>query len=295
MERLIALSETIRKSNEIAYNPVRLRGSGAFTPGSGAFTPPTTPSPPPLTTQHPPLPTERRMAESFVSLDLPLSSNSALRGEYVGARETVRLGKLMEGQSPSSWTRWETEDEGGGQGQSKLKFTAAEFDSIAGAAAYRFVLPDGASISEASSVYGLYLVTASVDRMDLLASFSGRGDVDLRLSGHVSYASGSSLEVLVRLSTIPPGDVVEPTTILLGRFAMACRSSTGGKHPVAKLIVEGPAEEELYAMGKELKERKRELSAKSIWKTAPSEEESQLLHDLFIGRANIFGKRYFSL
>lgn len=124
--------------------------------------------------------------------------------------------------------------------------------------------------------------------MDLLASFSGLGDVDLRLSGHVSYASGSSLEVLVRLSTIPRGDI-EPTTILLGRFAMACRASTGGKHPIAKLIVEGPAEEELYAMGKEIKERKKEVSAKSVWKTAPSEEESQLLHDLFIGRANIFG------
>ena len=124
--------------------------------------------------------------------------------------------------------------------------------------------------------------------MDILAPFSS-GDVDLRLSGHVSYASGSSLEVLVRLSTIPQGDI-EPTTILLGRFAMACRSSaTGGKHPVTKLIVEGPVEEELYAMGEENKSRKKEVSAKSVWKTAPSEEESQILHDLFIGRANIFG------
>lgn len=123
-----------------------------------------------------------------------------------------------------------------------------------------------------------------------LADASGKVP-DLRLSGHVSYATESSLEVFIRLSTIPPhGSTEEPSTILLGRFAMACRSSSGGKHKIAKLEVVGEEEEALWKMGKEMREGKVQRSHKSLEKTPPTEAESKLLHDLFVGRSAIFSE-----
>ena len=130
-----------------------------------------------------------------------------------------------------------------------------DFDSLAGAAAYRHVLPDGCKPQDASR-WGVYLVTAAVDRMDVLTPLSQfDGTTDFRLSAHVAYATESSLEVFVRLSTIP-AEGEQSTTILIGRFAMAARRYGGGKHPIAKLVVEGEAEQELVQMGKEMKEGK---------------------------------------
>ena len=152
-------------------------------------------------------------------------------------------------------------------------------------------MPDHAAPSDAAS-YGLYLVTAAVDRMDMLHPLAHpeTGTVpDLRLSGHVSYATESSLEVFMRLSTIPPPGE-EPSTILLGRFAMACRSTSGGKQKIAKLEVVGEEEEELWRMGKEMREGKVHRSSKSLEKTPPNAHESKLLHDLFVGRSEIFSE-----
>lgn len=114
---------------------------------------------------------------------------------------------------------------------------------------------------------------------------------DLRLSGHVSFATDSSLEVFVRLSTIPTTESgKEPVTILIGRFAMAARRVGGGKHFIPKLLVEGPEEEELYRDGKKSKEIKVERSKTSLEKVSPNEKEAALMHELFVGRGSMFGK-----
>ncbi|KAL8279297.1 hypothetical protein RQP46_008334 [Phenoliferia psychrophenolica] len=199
------------------------------------------------------------MEDSFVAMDLLFSQDAALREQYVGGQAKVRMGRLME-----------------------------DFDSLAGTAAYRHVLPDGATPADAAS-HGLYIVTAAVDRMDMLRPLTNAsGEVpDLRLSGHVSYATESSLEVFVRLSTIPTA--TEPAaTILLGRFAMACRASTGGKQKIAQLEVVGPEEEELFEMGKEMREGKKARSQLSLDKQPPNPKEAKMMHDLFVGRAEIF-------
>lgn len=92
-----------------------------------------------------------------------------------------------------------------------------------------------------------------MDVLNPLSNFDGT--TDLRLSGHVAFATESSLEVFIRLSTIAAAGE-ESTTILLGRFAMACRKYGGGKQPIAKLLVDGESEHELVQMGKEMKEGK---------------------------------------
>lgn len=158
------------------------------------------------------------------------------------------------------------------------------------------MLPPGSNPSDAKS-YGFHLVTASVDRMDMLHSlYDAEGKVrNLRLSGHVSYASTSSLEVFVRLSVIPRSSgtngAEEPgETLLVGRFAMVSRNTLeGGKFPMPKLVVEGPAEQELWEMGKEIKQRKLAGDKRSVWVEPPSVEESRTLHELFMGRGELFG------
>lgn len=192
-------------------------------------------------------------------MDLPFSTDERLREAYVGGLSRIRMGRLME-----------------------------DFDSVAGAAAYRYVLPDGAKVEDAGK-WGLYLVTAAVDRMDVLHPLSKFAGADLRLSGHVAFATESSLEVFVRLTALPQGDRPE-TTILIGRFAMACRKYSGGKQPIAKLVLDGnaPAEEELYRMGKESREGKRKRAQESLDTMPPTAAEAKMMHDLFVGRQEIF-------
>lgn len=125
-----------------------------------------------------------------------------------------------------------------------------------------------------------------MDVLRPLTDFAGNVP-DLRISGHVSFATESSVEVFVRLSTIPT-ETEDASTILIGRFAMACRKSSGGKQPIAKLLIEGAAEEELWKMGKELKEAKKQRALQSLDKSPPSAEEARKMHEIFVGRQSIF-------
>ncbi|BGP37172.1 hypothetical protein JCM10450v2_001078 [Rhodotorula kratochvilovae] len=260
LEGLMRLGERLSsQASKIGAVPARLRGAGLYERGQG----------PPLAQvaedeQLAPLPETRRMGESYVQMDLHFSEDAGLREQYVGGLSKVRMGRLME-----------------------------DFDSLAGAAAYRYVLPDGADIAQANK-YGFYLVTAAVDRMDLLRSVTNPdGSVpDLRLSAHVSYATSSSLEIFVRMSTIPPvGTSGESETILLGRFAMACRAAKGGKFSVPALQVQGAEEHAVWQMGKEMREGKKKRSLQSLTKTPPTAEEASIMHELFIKNAEIYDRK----
>lgn len=152
------------------------------------------------------------------------------------------------------------------------------------------VLPDGVPVEQASA-YEFFLVTAAVDRMDMLRPLlNPDGSIpDLRISAHCSYATESSLEVFVRLSTLPASAGEEGETILVGRFAMACRSFKGGKHKIAKLLVEGEEEEEMWRMGKEMREGKRARAKTSLQRTPPTADEAALIHRIFVDNSEVFG------
>jgi len=105
----------------------------------------------------------------------------------------------------------------------------------------------------------------------------------------VSYTTESTLEVFLRLATLPAeGSAEKAETILCGRFLMASRKSSGGKHVGPKLLVEGPIEEELFRMGKELRQAKKARGSVSLAKVPPTEEEGRLLHELFVGRSALY-------
>ena len=61
---------------------------------------------------------------------------------------------------------------------------------------------------------GFYLVTAAVDRLDMLKPLTRENVGDIRLSGQVIYTGSSSMEVVVKMEKVGPVDAEE--TIMLG-------------------------------------------------------------------------------
>ena len=87
-------------------------------------------------------------------------------------------------------------------------------DALAGSIAYKHILEPGVSNLGAIKDRGFYLVTAAVDRIDMLKPLTPENVGDIRLSGQVIYTGSSSMEVVVKMETIGPSDAEE--TIMLG-------------------------------------------------------------------------------
>lgn len=152
------------------------------------------------------------------------------------------------------------------------------------------MLCDGQSVADAAK-YKIHLVTAAVDRLDVLKPLAREdGTVpNMRISGHVSSTTSSTLEVFLRLSTLPvAGSGEKAETILLGRFTMAARKSSGGKHLIPELLVEGEVEEELLKIGNDIRHTKRARGNVSLAKTPPTEQEGRILHNIFVGRSALY-------
>jgi len=83
-----------REANKIGTVPARLRGVGVYERGQSQ------PAPPLAAVESKELPSTRRMADSYVQMDLRFSQDEGLREQYVGGLSKVRMGRLMEGASP---------------------------------------------------------------------------------------------------------------------------------------------------------------------------------------------------
>ncbi|KAG5638406.1 hypothetical protein H0H81_000183 [Sphagnurus paluster] len=126
----------------------------------------------------------RHMYDSYSELILPFGSSSQLMEEYINASGGIRMGKLME-----------------------------HLDSLAGSISYKHMLGPGVQTLGRIQERGFYIVTASVDRLDMLTPLNPTRD--LRLSGQVIYTGRSSMEVAVKMETIGMGQPEE--TVLLGQ------------------------------------------------------------------------------
>ncbi|WWC86043.1 uncharacterized protein L201_000914 [Kwoniella dendrophila CBS 6074] len=206
----------------------------------------------------------KHMSESFTSFDLPLASDKTLYERYVNASGGFRMGKLLE-----------------------------HLDSLAGAVAYRHCLPKGKDTDpnkapkdfhETSARAGLYLATASADRLDIFGRLNRENVRDLKFSGFVTWTGRSSLEVVVKMEGHRPSQ--EPgvyKTLMLGRFAMVCRDSKTHKaRQIPKLLVENEEEKTLWAIGEEHQKRRKTSAMNSLDKVPPSPEEAQELHKLML-------------
>ncbi|EKM52604.1 uncharacterized protein PHACADRAFT_149409 [Phanerochaete carnosa HHB-10118-sp] len=193
--------------------------------------------------------TPRTMADSYCEQNLHFSSQPELFEQYTNTSGGIRTGKLME-----------------------------HLDSLAGSIAYKHMLGPVETIGNPTDL-GFYLVTASVDRLDMLAYMSPVRD--LRLSGQVIYVGRSSMEVAVRMEALN-GDGTEET-VMLGRFCMVCRDSKTHKaRQVNPLVIETPEDQQLRCMGEAHKNRRATTAIQSLALVPPSSAEAAALHSLYL-------------
>ncbi|KAG8679462.1 hypothetical protein FRC09_018954, partial [Ceratobasidium sp. 395] len=202
-----------------------------------------------------PLPA-RHMHDSYTQVELPFATNRALLEQFTNAGGGLRTGMIME-----------------------------QLDALAGSIAYKHVLgpsvPDLGSVGPASR--GFYLVTASVDRLDMLQAFSlSKQPSDIRLSGQVIYVGRSSIECAVRMEQLCDHGRTEKT-VMLGRFSMVARDAATHKaREVNPLVLSTPEEQALFKFGESHKDRKKLSSTASLSRVPPSQEEARLLHENFL-------------
>ncbi|KDR74111.1 hypothetical protein GALMADRAFT_250901 [Galerina marginata CBS 339.88] len=194
--------------------------------------------------------TPRRMHDSYTELVLPFGTSSQLLEKYTNASGGIRFGKLME-----------------------------HLDSLAGSIAYKHMLGPGVLSVGRIEDHGFYIVTASVDRLDMLSPLNPARD--LRLSGQVIYTGHSSMEVAVKMEHIGMGQPDD--TVLIGRFSMVCRDATTHRaREVNPLVISTPEEQNLYSLGEQMKQRRVANAQKSLEKVPPSSSEAADLHDFYL-------------
>ncbi|PWZ00405.1 Thioesterase/thiol ester dehydrase-isomerase [Testicularia cyperi] len=193
--------------------------------------------------------TPKRMQDSYVELYLPFTEDPELLERYIATSGLIRLGKVLE-----------------------------DLDTLAGNISYQHALGSLPRAGDASAP--IYIVTASVDRLDLLEPLTA--DANYRLSGHVIYVGASSMEVFVTIEQLNERN--GPNKVCLtGRFTMAARNATTLRsQKIAPLIADTDAERALFAMGESHKNRKRQEAASSLEKVPPSKEEAFLLHRQYV-------------
>ncbi|KAI8393482.1 HotDog domain-containing protein [Radiomyces spectabilis] len=202
------------------------------------------------------------MSDSYLKEYLPFKTSPELLDEYVYADGRIRTGKLLE-----------------------------DLDALAGAIAYKHIDngdPDAPAVT---------VVTASVDRLDL---FLPKAVENYKLSGMVTYAGNSSMEIFIKAETVSDeetGDadtdyisattedfgMLGPNTVLATRFTMvAIDSQTQKPVTVNPLKPTSPTEERLFDIAKANKKRKKRNAELSLTKQPPTPEERLTIHDIFL-------------
>lgn len=193
----------------------------------------------------------KRMHSSYIELLLPFSSSSSLLEEYIATSGKIRLGKVFEA-----------------------------LDSLAGDISYKHVL--GGRPSSGDEAVPIFLVTAAVDRLDLVGTEHLRVDRDYRLSGLPIYVGSSSMEVLVVIDELPAHDAAPGTaakTVMSGRFTMvAMNGVTKRSQRIPPLEVVEDDERQLFEFGRSHKDRKRSEVETSLQRVPPSQGEAGELH-----------------
>nr|GAT59085.1 predicted protein [Mycena chlorophos] len=192
----------------------------------------------------------RNMHDSYCELVLPFGSDPRLLEQYTNVHGGIRTGMLME-----------------------------HLDSLAGSISYKHML--GPSVASLGSIAerGFYIVTASVDRLDMLSALDPTRD--LRISGQVIYTGRSSMEVAVKMETILGEGFDE--TVLLGRFSMVCRDAVTNKaRTVLPLIISTPEEQALFSFGEDIKQRRQTQALRALSRVPPSSEEAEVLHTYYL-------------
>ena len=134
-------------------------------------------------------------------------------------------------------------------------------------------------------------VTAAVDRITI--NHPLQSICDLELSGQVTFATGrSSMEISLQVAKAPgkEGGVKEQDVLMTCAFTMVSLDPTT-KRPVAisPLQLETAEEKRLFALGEKNMNEKKALAKKALRKQTPNDEESDLIHAMWLKQLEYHG------
>ncbi|XP_051035642.1 acyl-coenzyme A thioesterase 9, mitochondrial isoform X2 [Phodopus roborovskii] len=187
----------------------------------------------------------RKMKDSYIEVLLPLGSDPGLRDKYLTVQNTVRFGRILE-----------------------------DLDSLGVLVCYMHNKNHSVTMSPLS------IVTALVDKIDMCKQ-SLSPEQDIKFTGHVSWVGKTSMEVKMKMFQLHNDDAFWP--VLDATFVMVARDSENkGPAFVNPLIPENAEEEELFRQGELNKGRRIAFSSASLLKMAPSPEERNTIHEMFL-------------
>lgn len=146
-----------------------------------------------------------------------------------------------------------------------------DLDALSGVIAYKHT---GDSVTT---------VTAAFDRITINHPLTEI--CDLELSGQVTYASGrSSMEISLQVAKArKPGEGIKKDDVML-----TCQCTMVSLDPITKKPVNIPPvrtdteeEKRLYQRGERNSRRRKELAKRSLLKTTPNDEESDIIHAMW--------------
>ena len=160
-----------------------------------------------------------------------------------------------------------------------------DLDALSGIIAYKHT---GESVTT---------VTAAVDRITINHPLEEL--CDLELSGQVTYATGrSSMEISIQVAKASKKGVeVKKEDVLLTCAFTMVSLDPATKKPVAipGLKTETPEERRLFAKGEKNSQEKKALSKMSLLKQTPNDEESDLIHAMWLKQLDYHGTVFFHL
>ena len=127
-------------------------------------------------------------------------------------------------------------------------------------------------------------VTAAVDRITIKHPLKEL--CDLELSGQVTFATGrSSMEISLKVAKAPENgmEIKEEDVLMTCAFTMVSLDpSTKKPVAVSPLLLETEEEKRLFALGEKNSNQKKALAKIALHKQAPNDEESKLIHAMWL-------------
>lgn len=197
---------------------------------------------------------ERSPSDSFSYVILPFKNDEWFLDAYINAYGRLRIGQIFQ-----------------------------DLDALAGVIAYKHCSP-------AQPV----IVTASVDRVYMKKRLDSIAELNVTLSGNVTWTGRSSMEITIKAAThkedlkvgteLKPENINEDDVFLTANFTFVARNpETKRSFAINKLVPKTEEEKKNFAVAETFNLKKKgEAQKTALIHTAPSEEESLLIHKMWL-------------
>lgn len=212
-----------------------------------------------LSAANPGKPVSKTIKDSYCEVTLPFADDVDLRGDYASIYGGIRFGKILE-----------------------------DLDVLAATVAYLHC-----GTTTASTTGGidekLTIVTAAVDRIDVLRPEAFDVVHNVRLRALATNVGHSSIEVSVAVETQAATSAVSDPknarwcSAAIARVIMVARSADGSKAvSINRLIADSDRDRQILERGDTRRTARMQRDERSIYKQPPTPEESLMIHQIFL-------------